>query len=143
MTTRWWAVLRVAGVCMLAACTGERAGGSAEAPLSGELFRAWSGGTRISLFVGLDPHGVRLWGIEGPGAQTPAGDAAADFLEDLVGDQTLTCVRPPSDRVPQERGQVVRLCRLPDGRDIAAALVAAGHADDMPEESGGHYAAAD
>ena len=78
---------------------------------------------------------IRLWGIDAPEAGTPAGDAATAALAALVAGRALSC--RPMDR--DRYGRTVARCRLPDGRDAACAMVAAGHARDWPRFSGGAY----
>lgn len=81
---------------------------------------------------------VRLWGIDAPELDAPGGAAARTALAELAADGVV-CVAPPSGQDRDRWGRAVRLCRTPDGRDLAAALVAAGVATDWPRYSGGFY----
>lgn len=78
---------------------------------------------------------VRLWGIDAPERDTPAGPPATRALAQIIDGGTITCERKDTDRY----GRTVALCRI-DGRDIAAEMVAQGHAQDFPRYSGGYYA---
>ena len=78
---------------------------------------------------------IRLWGIDAPEAKRPGGFAATRHLERLTAGQVLTCMPVDTDRY----GRTVARCALPDGTDIACAMVAAGRARDWPKYSGGYY----
>ena len=81
-------------------------------------------------------HGYRwrLWGISSPERYAPGGLAAKQALQAIVGDQPLACTPHGVSR-----DRYVVQCILPDGTDIACAMVADGHATDWPEFSGGRY----
>ncbi len=96
-------------------------------------------GETIVLVDGLQPFSVRLWGIDAAEIDTTASDAASDFLQGFAEDEVLTCEVPPDGRTADNLGVRLRLCRLPDGRDVAALLVTAGHAKDLTEVTGGRY----
>lgn len=81
-----------------------------------------------------DKTRVRLWGVDSPERYTPEGPAATRALSNLITGQTLTC--EPKGR---SYNRTVALCRLPDGRDIAAEMVRQGQAKDWPEFSKGFY----
>lgn len=78
---------------------------------------------------------MRLWGIDAPERDTPAGPASTRALAQIIDGGTIVCEEKDTDRY----GRTVALCRI-DGRDIAAEMVAQGHAKDFPRYSGGFYA---
>ena len=79
---------------------------------------------------------IRLWGIDAPEAKRPGGESAKRALIAIIDGNPLTCEKVDVDRY----GRTVARCDLPDGTDIACALVASGHAKDWPRYSAGHYA---
>lgn len=101
----------------------------------------------------LTIHGqaIRLWGIDAPELDTPAGPASRDALRAIIGRQELGCV-PVLELHPDLRRsvgcqnrarsyhRVVARCFDATGRDIAAALVLAGWATDWPRFSCRLYA---
>lgn len=89
--------------------------------------------------LGRGPDRVRLWGIQAPELHKPGGHASRDHLRALIAGQPLACTMLYRDVY---RRRVMR-CDLPDGTDLACAMVAAGHARDWPRYSGGAYARCD
>lgn len=87
---------------------------------------------------GLDrgPDRIRLWGIDAPELGAPGGIASRDHLRGLVSGKVIACDMQYRDR----HGRPVAICYLPDGTDLACAMVAAGHAADWPRYSMGKYA---
>lgn len=85
-----------------------------------------------SLYVG--GREIRLWGIDAPEFPTAAGRAAKAALRRLAGGRWIVCEVKARDRYDR----AVALCRTA-GADLAAALVASGHARDWPAYSGGYY----
>jgi endonuclease YncB( thermonuclease family) len=83
-----------------------------------------------------EAQAYRIWGIDAPEPREAGGFAAAAGLTALIGGEGLACEVMDRDRFDRD---VVR-CTLPDGTDIACAMVAAGLARDWPRFSGGHYA---
>lgn len=79
---------------------------------------------------------VRLWGIDAPELDERGGSAAKETLIRIVSGQNLICEVKGTDRYRR----IVARCELPDGRDIACEMVAAGMARDWPRYSGGAYA---
>lgn len=79
---------------------------------------------------------LRVWGIDAPELREAGGRAAKDALAALADGQPLACDLRDVDRY----GRPVVRCTLPDGRDVACAMVTAGHAQDWPLYSGGAYA---
>jgi endonuclease YncB( thermonuclease family) len=84
----------------------------------------------------LNGESYRLWGIDAPERADPAGPAATHALRSLIARQPLECTQRDVDRY----GRIVAQCLLPDGTDLACAMVAMGHAADWPRYSGGYYA---
>lgn len=78
---------------------------------------------------------VRVWGVDSPELKTPAGPAATRALANMITGHNLTC-----ERKGKSYDRVVALCRLEDGRDIAAEMVRQGQAVDWPKFSKGYYA---
>jgi hypothetical protein len=95
--------------------------------------------TRVATFSGraeasgpialrIEPAALVLYGVDPPsaGIECPAGDCATlarVAMEQLLGDVEILCVgRPQAD------GRPAATCFLPDGTDVAAALVARGWA---------------
>jgi endonuclease YncB( thermonuclease family) len=78
---------------------------------------------------------VRLWGIDAPEMDEHGGSAATEALRGIISGQDLTCQVTGTDRYRR----IVARCELPDGRDIACEMVAAGMARDWPRYSNGAY----
>lgn len=100
------------------------------AALRGPVERVRDGDT-----IELEGRAIRLQGVAAPELHDPLGEEARAALRDLVLGRTVACV-PDGTRT---RGRIVALCTV-DGRDLGAALVAAGLARDCPRFSGGRYA---
>lgn len=90
-------------------------------PIDGDTFRC-------------GPTHVRLWGVDAPEHDTPAGPASTAALGRLLGSGAVTCHRKGTSY-----GRVVAMCWV-DGRDLAGAMVDAGQAVDWPRYSRGYYA---
>jgi endonuclease YncB( thermonuclease family) len=75
---------------------------------------------------------IRLFGIDAPEAAqmcegkapVQCGAAAHRFVEQMTGNQAVACEQVAIDRYKR----VVAICRLPDGREVNAEIVRAGHA---------------
>jgi len=80
--------------------------------------------------------GIRLWGIDAAEMHDPGGPEAKAALARLTSGAELRCEVKGGDRY----GRIVARCDLPDGRDLACAMVAGGWARDWPRYSGGAYA---
>ena len=109
-------------------------------PITGLAARVGDGDD-ITLTGGIR---VRLCGIDAPEAGRPGGSEATAFLESLVRDRALTCLpvgegTPCDGRSKPHNGKRRIAQCFADGADVAAAMVAAGHARDWPKYSGGFY----
>ena len=78
---------------------------------------------------------IRIWGLDAEEAGTTQGARATRALERLIGGRTLTCLVRDIDRF----GRIVGQCVLPDGRDIAAVMIASGAATEFCRYSRNHY----
>jgi len=78
---------------------------------------------------------IRVWGLDAPERGERGGNAATSTLRRLIAGQSLTCRLRDIDRY----GRIVGQCFLPDGRDVAAQMIAAGVAREYCYFSGGHY----
>jgi len=84
--------------------------------------------------VNLKPA-IRVWGLDAPEREEAGGYAATHALSVLISDQLLRCHIKDVDRY----GRIVGLCFLPDGRDIAAAMIQLRVAQEYCRYSGGFY----
>lgn len=87
--------------------------------------------------INIGKHCLRLYGIDAPELDHPWGQKAKWHLVNLCKGQTITAKLDPS--TSYER--LVATCYLPDGRDLSAEMVRAGHALDWPKYSQKKYAA--
>ena len=78
---------------------------------------------------------IRVWGLDAPERNERGASAATSTLRRLVARQSLTCRVRDIDRY----GRIVGQCFLPDRRDIAAQMIAAGVALEYCYFSGGYY----
>ena len=129
------ALLCVAAVLALAAALWDRVD---DGRLVGTVEYVVDGDTFQFAVRGGDIVNVRLWGIDAPERDESGGPEATDYLRRLTAGRTLACERPPTGQNLDHWGRTVRLCRI-DGLDIAADLIAADHAVDVPDYSGGWY----
>ncbi|WP_323042920.1 thermonuclease family protein [Gemmobacter sp.] len=83
---------------------------------------------------GID-QSIRVWGLDAPERNERGASAATSILRGLISGQSLTCRVRDIDRY----GRIVGQCFLPDGRDIAAVMIAAGVAREYCRFSGGYY----
>lgn len=79
---------------------------------------------------------VRIMGIDSVERGNPDYIPAREAMAALIDGRELACEPLYLDRY----GRQVARCFLPDGRDLACAMVATGHARDWPKYSGGAYA---
>ena len=83
---------------------------------------------------GVDPA-IRVWGLDAPERDERGGSAATRAMRSLIGGQPLTCVLVDIDRYQRLVGQ----CFLPNGRDIAEAMISMGVATEYCRYSRGFY----
>lgn len=83
---------------------------------------------------------VRLYGVQAPELNTPAGPGAKRELDGLVRGQWVRCW---SVGQPKSYGRVVARCAAGRSADLGRALVASGWAVDSARFSGGEYRAAE
>lgn len=120
---RAWAV-----AILLAMATGALA----DDEFRGAVARVTDGDTfRLS---GVEPA-IRVWGLDAPERGEGGGTAATETLRALVGGRRLSCRLIDVDRYRR----LVAQCFLPDGRDIAAAMIASGTATEYCRYSRGFY----
>lgn len=103
---------------------------AALADLRGVVERVRDGDT-----LELEGRAIRLQGVAAPELADPLGRESRDALARLVAGRSIACA-PDGTRT---HGRIVAIC-MADGRDLGAALVAAGLARDCPRFSGGRYA---
>lgn len=102
----------------------DRFSGPVERVVDGDTFR----------MVGLNTS-VRIWGLDAPERSERAGPLATATLRRLIGGQVVSCRLRDIDRYKRAVGQ----CFLPDGRDIAATMIALGVATEYCRYSRGAY----
>lgn len=127
-----WTAIAILGLIYLAACKPqpieERAGETITAKaayvIDGDTFYLEGHRTRI-----------RLWGINAPEMAQEGGNASKSYLTTLIQNKRLRCHLRGKDR----HNRFVALCALPDGTDIAAAMIEAGHAKEHRRYSKGYY----
>ncbi len=78
---------------------------------------------------------IRVWGLDAPEWDQRGGSAATSTLRSLISSSTLRCDILDIDRY----GRLVARCVLPDGRDIAAAMIRSGAAAEYCRFSRGYY----
>ncbi|WP_187794812.1 thermonuclease family protein [Paracoccus amoyensis] len=78
---------------------------------------------------------IRVWGLDAPEIGRAGGSAATAQLSGLVSGRSVQCRLRDVDRY----GRIVGQCWLPDGRDIAAAMIASGTAREYCRFSGNYY----
>jgi endonuclease YncB( thermonuclease family) len=98
--------------------------------------------------IDLAGEPIRLFGIDAPesrqvcrdgaGRTYRCGRVATQALAAATAGRTIACTRIEHDRFDRQ----VAICTA-DGRDLGDTMVRAGHAVELPEYSGGRYAAAE
>ena len=83
---------------------------------------------------GLD-RAIRIWGLDAPERGESGGSAATRALRGLIEEREVQCRIRDIDRYRRIVGQ----CFLPDGRDVAAAMIRKGAATEYCRFSKGHY----
>lgn len=78
---------------------------------------------------------IRVWGLDAPEWNHHGGSAATATLRRLISGKRLRCAVLDIDRY----GRLVAQCQLPDGRDIAAAMIQSGAAAEYCRYSRGYY----
>ena len=78
---------------------------------------------------------IRVWGLDAPEWDQRGGSTATETLRSLISGKTLRCSVVDIDRY----GRFVAQCFLPDGRDIAAAMISSGAASEYCRYSRGYY----
>lgn len=78
---------------------------------------------------------IRVWGLDAPEIGRAGGSAATAQLAGLASGRSVQCNMRDVDRY----GRIVGQCWLPDGRDIAAAMIASGTAREYCRFSGNYY----
>ena len=81
---------------------------------------------------------VRIWGIQAPERNTPAGPAATRAMATLISGKRVDCYPAPNGQVRDRYRRLVALCKA-NGKDIAAEMVKQGRARDYFRYSGGYY----
>ena len=99
---------------------------------SGRVTRTVDGDT---FWVSSRNVSIRVWGLDAPETNQPGGSTATAALTRLISGQTLRCRQRDIDRY----GRIVGQCFLPDGRDIAAAMIASGAATEYCRYSDNYY----
>ena len=118
------------GAMCLAAVLAPTAANAEE--FSGTVTRVTDGDTfHLS---GVDPA-IRVWGLDAPERDERGGSAATKAMRGLIDGQPLTCVLIDIDRYQRLVGQ----CFLPNGQDIAEAMISMGVATEYCRYSGGFY----
>lgn len=78
---------------------------------------------------------IRVWGLDAPEWNHRGGPQATAALKKLISGKRLRCGVLDVDRY----GRLVSQCFLPDGRDIAWAMIQAGVATEYCRYSRGYY----
>ena len=78
---------------------------------------------------------IRIWGLDAPERDKADGPAATAALRQLISGETVRCLIHDIDRYRRFVGQ----CFLPDGRDIAAEMIATGRSSEYCRYSKGYY----
>jgi endonuclease YncB( thermonuclease family) len=112
--------------------TGHRGGGAPPETFSGQVEYVFDGDT---FALAGRRQRVRLWGIDAPETDEPAGPAATAALRGLISGRALACRAHAIDRY----GRIVGECALPDGGDLAARLLATGTVREDCRATGNRY----
>lgn len=78
---------------------------------------------------------IRVWGLDAPEWNDQGGSAATATLSQLISGKRLRCAVVDIDRY----GRLVAQCFLPDGQDIAWAMIQSGVASEYCRYSRGYY----
>ncbi|WCR11497.1 thermonuclease family protein [Paracoccus stylophorae] len=99
---------------------------------AGQVTRVVDGDT---FWISGERTRIRVWGLDAPEIGRTGGSAATAQLAGLVSGRSVQCRMRDVDRY----GRIVGQCWLPDGRDIAAAMIASGTAREYCRFSGNYY----
>jgi micrococcal nuclease len=88
--------------------------------------------------VGYDRQ-IRLWGIDAPERSDAGYTEATDHLRRITDGHEVRCNKRDVDRY----GRLVGQCFLPDGTDLGAAMIEAGHSVEYCSFSRGFYGTCD
>ena len=99
---------------------------------AGQVTRVLDGDT---FWVSGQRTRIRVWGLDAPEIGRAGGSAATAQLAGLVSGRSVQCRMRDVDRY----GRIVGQCWLPDGRDIAATMIAGGTAREYCRFSGNYY----
>lgn len=102
------------------------------APLVADVQRIIDGDTFV---LRGEERRIRIWGLDAPERNKAGGPAATHALRSLIAGQRLRCAVKDIDRY----GRIVAQCVLPDGRDIAAAMIRGRVATEYCRYSRGYY----
>ena len=111
--------------------TGSDATRSADS-FTGQVTRVVDGDT---FWISSQDVRIRVWGLDAPEVDMPGGSQATATLSNMIAGQELTCRQRDIDQY----GRIVGQCFLADGRDITAAMIASGTAQEYCHFSGNHY----
>ncbi|MCO8145893.1 thermonuclease family protein [Rhodovulum tesquicola] len=78
---------------------------------------------------------VRLNGVDSPELKELGGRAGKEWVERTYRGKMMSCVLNGQ----RSYDRWVGICHDPNGNDIGAAIIAAGHGRDCPRYSGGRY----
>ena len=88
-----------------------------------------------TITVSQSDRRIRLFGIDALEMDEPGGEAARNFLVALISTDDLL-----SDFIEEDRyGRMVARLYLPNGQDVSALMIEAGHAVEFCLYSGNHY----
>lgn len=99
---------------------------------AGQVTRVVDGDT---FWVSSQRTRIRVWGLDAPEISDAGGSAATTRLANLISGRSVQCNMRDVDR----HGRIVGQCWLPDGRDIAATMIASGTAREYCRFSGNYY----
>ncbi|MGR3420829.1 MAG: thermonuclease family protein [Paracoccus sp. (in: a-proteobacteria)] len=99
---------------------------------AGQVTRVVDGDT---FWINSQSTRIRVWGLDAPEIGRAGGSAATAQLAGLVSGRSVQCNMRDVDRY----GRIVGQCWLPDGRDIAATMIASGTAREYCRFSGNYY----
>lgn len=131
---RYLAGLRRACTALLALCLAAAITPTAATAeeFSGTVTRVTDGDT---FHLSSVEPAIRVWGLDAPERDEGGGTAATRAMRHLIDGQPLTCVLVDIDRYQRLVGQ----CFLPNGVDIAEAMISAGVATEYCRYSRGFY----